>query len=824
MNKKNKVIILLICLVIIVMVFIANIMRLVRPERGGYNEIKLLEENIMSHAEAYRLLSYLKYNKDARGTLSNEIKYTDQKMSGWYDTYVNAVYKMGLIEKNVDLNPRKALTYGECKELTDKIIISNPIYQDIYIDLSFDFVKADQEMSIENFLELYKAIIDTTPEEDNLIEEEHLFVLDNDVTDDGRNRIITDGGLYYYLDAIDYGSSVAGKVAKRLDEYYDKGIQVLSCGEEIIYIKSTTTSKYVLHNVWIRQGAGTNVEAFINGINKNFQAQFKLSTDIEEVIGDITIEETKVTQISIKPDTIQGKVLQTGDDFIEVEKYGKIPLDENYKIYKTYGEISIEPTNSILVGYENTTFVVSEGKISAALIGESIKAENIRVLLNTSGYGGFYHKKAEFTSDTDFSITVKDEKKVYPAGKKIKLTPEGDLLSKGRVIIEPESENGKIQILSIDRSGNNPKYRGRIEVSLDHKGLLIVNELSLEEYLYAVVPSEMPTYYGVESLKVQAVCARSYAYRHLLANSLSEYGAHVDDSVTYQVYNNVAENEDSILAVKDTYGNVIEYEGDIITAYYFSTSCGHTTGVEHVWTGGKKIPFLKGRLLNVESDSKESIAISKNKKKYSNLEKEENFRDFILDVDYDTYDKKFNWYRWNVTIGTDRIKKNLEEQLSLRYEANPSLIQTLVSGSMANKNAVFKSKPIKNIGDIVDVSVLKRGTGGIITELLIEGSDKTIKIKSEYNVRVFLSPGDATLHRIDDSKVENLNLLPSAFFFIDKKVEKKKLKSITLRGGGYGHGVGLSQNGVKEMADQGKKYNEIISYFYEGTELGFIYH
>ena len=61
-------------------------------------------------------------------------------------------------------------------------------------------------------------------------------------------------------------------------------------------------------------------------------------------------------------------------------------------------------------------------------------------------------------------------------------------------------------------------------------GLLIVNELPLEEYLYAVIPSEMPTYYGLEPLKVQAVCARSYAYKHLVANNLSKYGAHVDDS------------------------------------------------------------------------------------------------------------------------------------------------------------------------------------------------------------------------------------------------------------------------------------------------------
>ena len=139
---------------------------------------------------------------------------------------------------------------------------------------------------------------------------------------------------------------------------------------------------------------------------------------------------------------------------------------------------------------------------------------------------------------------------------------------------------------------------------------MIVNELPLEEYLYAVIPSEMPTYYGLEPLKVQAVCARSYAYRHLIANSLSSYGAHVDDSVSYQVYNNIEENEDSVLAVKDTYGKVLEYDGDVITAYYFSTSCGHTTSVEDVWANGIATPYLTGRLLSVDEDDSQDVMIA----------------------------------------------------------------------------------------------------------------------------------------------------------------------------------------------------------------------
>jgi stage II sporulation protein D len=61
-------------------------------------------------------------------------------------------------------------------------------------------------------------------------------------------------------------------------------------------------------------------------------------------------------------------------------------------------------------------------------------------------------------------------------------------------------------------------------------------------------------------------------------------------------------------------------------------------------------------------------------------------------------------------------------------------------------------------------------------------------------------------------------MLPSAFFIMDKTD-----KSITFHGGGYGHGVGMSQNGVKAMADSGKDYEEILKHYYTGVDIAFIY-
>ena len=67
-------------------------------------------------------------------------------------------------------------------------------------------------------------------------------------------------------------------------------------------------------------------------------------------------------------------------------------------------------------------------------------------------------------------------------------------------------------------------------------------------------------------------------------------------------------------------------------------------------------------------------------------------------------------------------------------------------------------------------------------------------------------------------KGKRFKLAAQCIFFIDK-MEDGKPSAFTFTGGGYGHGVGMSQNGVKSLADAGKKYDDIITYFYRGTDL-----
>lgn len=895
MSIKKKLMLIGVCIVIIIVVFTVNVIRRVKNDKPDNSDGVVVRENMITRAEAYRFLSYLEYTKTERELLPVGILYAQDDMSGWYDTYVNAVWKMGLIESNVAVSPMEGLTYGACKNLIDQLIIKKPYLQVVYSNLTFNFLKAEEVMPITDFLELYEAILQATPEEEKAVREQTLLILDREVTEDGKDRIVTDLGKYYYQNASSYekyfeelksrkqpeaeedgeaaitpkadkskmsdttkkdgqedkgtgsdtekdsGDTTDRSSEKQADstasdipvsniwnenmiaQYMDKGIRALVCDQELICVTALYDESITIRNAWIIKGEGLQVNAFISGIYKDFQSKNKLSSNIEKVIGDITVKDQKIIQISVKPDMIQGKVLQSGKDFIELEGYGKLPLEESYKIYKLYGELSVEPTGSILVGYDNTSFIVSGGKISAALITESIKAENIRVLISTAGFKGYYHEIVQFTVDSDFTISNKDGEKAYKAGDIVTVIPKDELLAGGRITVKPASDNAKIELLSLQRSTGNPKYRGIMEIDQEAQGLLLVNELPLEEYLYSVIPSEMPTYYGQEALKVQAVCARSYAYRQLMANSLSEYGAHVDDSAAFQVYNNMPENEESILAVKDTYGEVIEYDGEVITAYYYSTSSGHTTEPGKVWSSEAEIPYIKGKVLVVETEGEGSESQNDKALYYEDLSSEERFRSFIEDKELITYDSSFHWYRWRVTLSAKELKTVIDKNLAARYKANPNQILTMTKAAKNGQEAVFESMPLTTLGDIEAVTVKTRDSDGFVSELLIQGSEKTILVKKEYNIRCLLSPVLSTVIRQDESEIDNLSLLPSAFFYIEPKTKNGTLSSITIKGGGYGHGVGMSQNAVKALADAGKKYKDIVYYFYEGTDIGFIY-
>jgi stage II sporulation protein D len=129
-------------------------------------------------------------------------------------------------------------------------------------------------------------------------------------------------------------------------------------------------------------------------------------------------------------------------------------------------------------------------------------------------------------------------------------------------------------------------YRGQIQVAVDAGKLRAIDVVPLEQYLYGVVPAEMPASWPAEALKAQAVAARSYALSHLQTGDFDLFA-----DTRSQVYRGVAgEKPTTTAAVDATAGQVALYGGKVASTFFFSTSGGRTMSAEDAW--GEAVPYL----------------------------------------------------------------------------------------------------------------------------------------------------------------------------------------------------------------------------------------
>lgn len=169
------------------------------------------------------------------------------------------------------------------------------------------------------------------------------------------------------------------------------------------------------------------------------------------------------------------------------------------------------------------------------------------------------------------------------------------LIKKGIDIISLDSSRLKAPIRFVGESAGleykSIKVRGALQLIPQSQGAaLIVNVLPLEEYLYAVVPSEVPYTWPMEALKAQAICARTYAVREILNKKNALYD--VEATTNSQVYGGIEkEHPSTTKAVQDTTGVMAVFEENPIQAFFHSNSGGKTETPENVW-GGKRIPYL----------------------------------------------------------------------------------------------------------------------------------------------------------------------------------------------------------------------------------------
>lgn len=550
--------------------------------------------------------------------------------------------------------------------------------------------------------------------------------------------------------------------------------------------------------------------------------------DCPEQIADIIFGDGKGKELRVKEEKISGKLLSFRGDSLEIEGYGDYELAENCKGYQMYDTLRLAGAGELPIGYDFSDFVIEDGKICAFLIVRKEEMKNIRVAIKNSETGDLFHD--EIVISCGEGMTVHFGK--YEERQEEKLAPDeiltiksgSDYLKDARAEIETGINTGKIQVQSEKRAQGIPAYRGTLELLDTPEGIVLINELPLEEYLYSVVPSEMPASYPLEALKAQAICARTYGCRYLEQPGYQGYGAHVDDSVGYQVYNNIAENVNSTKAVKETAGTVLYYGEEPVNAYYYSTSCGFGTDAG-VWNGNKKeeMPYLVSKYIG-EGEPK---GIKGEEVSPKALAGEEIFKAYISDEDENAYEREEPWFRWEYRVDEMDVS-DIAGRLRARYLAAPDKVLCYTGEEKEpeetdlEKPENFSSREPEKVQKIYEISCLKRKEGGVIDELLLDTDKGIYKIVSEYNIRYILNQGGAVV-RSDGSSYESSLLLPSAYFTIDTVKSGKNVIGYTIIGGGYGHGVGMSQNGARAMGLAGMSGEDILAFYFAECHLENIY-
>ena len=714
------------------------------------------------------------------------------------DLKENAEFE-ALNTENQDMKAPEYMTYGQylniCS-LVEKEGISYPLFEKEYKE-DFFLTKEDFETMFSLFLQAYDSEGKMQTKSVTVLGKQENIVPENGETLQ-ENEVVTTEGIWLFKDL-------------KIPTYRFRTVEMYCYDNTLITIKEITEDKHKLDNIWVMESdKEEGIRFFFEGY-EIFLCKEELSDDAREKIereqiADLSFEDGILKKGVSKTEKLNGKILNIKENSITLEEKGDFELAENFKAYRLYGTLEQIKKTDLIVGYDFTDFVVEDGKICAGLVIKEEAMQNIRVLIKNNDFSGYSHEEIKVSCDTDFTITYGKAEEVktdtFEAGETVVIGKDSDYFKGQRVVITPEALSGKIKLLHLNRSQGIPEYRGSIELTKEDGDIFIVNEVLLEEYLYSVVPSEMPASYPSEALKAQAVCARTYAYAKMLHSPLAWYGAHVDDSTAYQVYNNIAEKAEATKAVKETAGMLLAYEEDLVGAYYYSTSCGFGTTAE-VWKGGNEdIPYLQSK--DIGSEQGEYTA--------QNLTEEEAFAEFIRETEENDFEKEEDWYRWSYTV-EEINSETIEERLKKRFEANGQLVLTL------NTDGEYESKKIKNIGKIQDVYVEKRNPGGVADELIIVAENAQMKVISEYNIRYVLNDGETKVIRQDGSEVASASLLPSAFCVISVEEEDGNVVGYTVTGGGYGHGVGMSQNGAKSMAAQGWNYEDILTFFYDGSGL-----
>jgi len=338
--------------------------------------------------------------------------------------------------------------------------------------------------------------------------------------------------------------------------------------------------------------------------------------------------------------------------------------------------------------------------------------------------------------------------------------------------------------------------------------IIAINHIPLERYLTSVISSEMSAKSSIELLKAQAVIARSWVLAQInrskkLVEDKEKHETSVEfkdelikwyDREDHKLFDVCADDhcqrfqgvtkiisDAAFNAINQTKGIVLLCNGEVCDTRYSKCCGGLTESFENVWEPVKH-PYLMSVVdykfepenfnfdFSDEANSEKWIREKPNS--YCNTSDRKILSHILVDYDRETKD----FFRWKVEY--------TQEELS----------------------ALIKSKSNIDFGEIIDLVPVERGESSRLVKLKIVGTNKTLTVGKELEIRRLLS---------------KTHLYSSAF--VVKKTGSNIPEKFTLYGAGWGHGVGLCQIGAAVMAEKGYNFDEILLHYFKNSELKKIY-
>lgn len=566
-----------------------------------------------------------------------------------------------------------------------------------------------------------------------------------------------------------------------------------------------------------KESGYTQITVFQAGEEKKLDVPDSLKIETAPAY-NIKTKKNKV--VSIDPvKYYSGKINSIDGSNVNLENKS-LKTTENTKYYKLDGKSISEITDkSLIVGYQGYRFIMDKNDNIKTVLCSIPKVDRIRTLISNSDFTSVNHKEIKFLFNSETELKSKDLNYKFVPNDELLVSYTGNAMSlsliKGGSTTNIGSTSNKIELIQgtstkISISSNTrsngyvPSYYGSFEISKNQNGIKLINEAYINDYLKGVVSSEMPTSGGLEGYKIQAIVSRTAAYYDILSKEYSKLGVHAVDYSLSQKYEASPSSSQSDEGVESTSGEIVTKDGEVIDAKYYSTSPGFGASYEDIF--GKVTP-TKDYLTTLSFNETGTKVNRKN---------EDDLSQYLKDWTVKAYDSNSPLFRWKYSIDYSALSKILNENIhSIFTEKSKDFKQKWIL-------FIYKSAdiPKDGIGKIKDIYVSDRTSSGNVSEVTIVSELNTYKVRGTDNLKKLLVPKENfELTTVYGKPIDNLTKLPSSFFTIEKNMSGDKFKSITIYGGGEGHGVGLSKYGSIGLSRKNKTAQEVVKTFYPGTEI-----